>query len=417
MFGKFLETLFRVNYRLFIPSLLFFISLQPVVYAQGMAEIRGSVKDAETGLPVESAVLDIQYGGFSNAINEDGNFAFKFPNLVLDSAILTVSAVGYQQLTRPTSGLDLNASHDFLLKRADPIEVKLGLSDARATVQQAVDSMKANNYMEAMLQNGFYREYVSLYKIGVVKLKEATLRVERFPGDVKRPDRFKALDKRQMDWTGQSRKVSAWFFDNGPAILIRTLETGLPEFLTKSDMQKYEFRVDSMLVPFDTLALYRVNFEPKSANLKGGRTGQIYIEPQSKAIVRIEYNLTPKAIKEVLNIGISNVKLSSDSIRFVSQYRRSGSKWVLAENRMTADILYEERLERKFSTMAHWDFRFVATETAPLRRGAVGELDQLTTTSDFGNTLTLPVSSWKNQNYLLPTEAMLALPGNLRKRD
>ena len=266
-----------------------------------------------------------------------------------------------------------------------------------------------------MLQNGFYLEYVALENQGIVKLKEATLRVERFPSDTKRPDRFKDLENRQIDWSRQSGKVDAWFFENGPSVMIRALETGLPEFLTRDEMKKYEFRVDSMLVPYDTLALYKIHFEPKSAALKGGRTGYIYIEPQSRAIVRLEYNFTDKAIKELLSIGISNVKLSSDHIRFVSQYRRSGEKWVLAENRMTADILYEERLDRKFTTKAHWNFRFVATESVALKRGGVGELDQLMTTSNFRKSLTLSPEIWKSQNYLPPTRAMLLLPSKLRK--
>jgi hypothetical protein len=386
-----------------------------VLYAQGMIEYKGIVKDAGTGNPLESAVVDIQYGGFSNGINEEGDFVFKIPRIMLDSAILTVSTIGYKRISRPVKELSVSEANVFLLEQADPIEVTLGISDAKVVVQMAVDSMKANNYLTAQLQHGYYREYAIIEDIGMVKLKESILRVERFPSDKKRPDRFKAVESRQLDWPNQSKKISAWFFENGPSVMFRALETGLPDFMTSSEMKKYEFRVDSLLVPYDTLGLYKIRFEPKSSSLKGGRTGYIYIEPLSRAIVRIEYNFTEKAIRELLSIGISNVKLSSDNISFESQYRKSGDKWVLAENRMKADILYEERLDNQFSAMVHWDFRFVATESAPLRRGGVGELDQLQTTADFKRGFGLSPEIWKNMNYIPSTEVMRALPGNLRK--
>lgn len=387
-----------------------------LVFGQGFTSIRGQVVDAETDSTLSEVIISIQYSGFSTGVNEDGDFVLNYPNILSDSAIITASAIGYVPERVATRNLDHSKVLSFRLKKAEPIQITLGISNARGLVQSALDSMKRSHFQKPMLQNGFYRETAEIENIGVVKIKEAILRVERFPGEEDKPDRMKSLKNRQLNWRGQAEKVEAWQFINGPMITARAIETERPDFLQPDALKKYDFVVDSLLIPFDSLRLYVVNFQPVSSKLRGGRTGKIFIDYDSKSIIRIEYELTEKALKEVIGKGLSNVKLTGKSLKYSSQYRKSGDKWVLHENRASVNIIYEERLDRKYKSDAYWEFRFVATESRDLRRGGVSEIEQLIDTKDFRNAASLDTTAWDTYGYLLPSQRMMEILPHLRKK-
>jgi hypothetical protein len=382
--------------------------------AQGFTAIKGVVVDAESGEVLPEVILSIQYSGFSTGANEEGHFLFKYPNILTDSAVVTASAIGYVSEHIRTKDLDHSKLLLIQLKPAEPIFVKLGVSNARGLVQSALDSMKKSHFEEPMLQNGFYLETTEIMNTGVVKIKEAVLRVERFPGEKMMPDRMKALKSRQLNWQGESEKLEALQFINGPAIAARAIETERPDFLQPDALKKYDFVVDSLLIPFDSLKLYVVNFQPRSANLKAGRTGKIFIDTDSKSVIRIEYELTPKALKEVIGQPLSNVKLTGKSLKYSSQYRMSEGKWLLHENRVSVDLIYEEKLDRKLESDAHWEFRFVANESRNLRRGGVDDLNQLINTKDFRKSFNLDSEYWESYGYLMPSQRMLVMLPHLR---
>ncbi|MGR3810180.1 hypothetical protein [Jiulongibacter sp. NS-SX5] len=391
-------------------ALLFsLLILSQSISAQGFASLLGKVVDAETFQPLEEAIISVQYGGFSSGVNKEGLFILKYPNILTDSAIVKISAIGYQ-----SSDITLaNYNHDDTLfvnlRQVPPINVRLGISNARGLVQSALDSMAANHYKNGMLQNGFYQETATIKDVGVVKIREAVLRVERFPEDKETTGRVKALKHRMLDMKGQAKKVESWQMVNGPAVTTRAIETDRPDFLKPSALKKYDFEVDSLIIPYDSLALYAVKFKPKSPNLRGGREGIIYIDVDSKSIVKMVYALTPKALKEVIGKGFTNVKVTGDSLSFVSQYRYTEGKWVLHENRARIALRYEEKLDRKFKSDAVWDLRFVAMESRELRRYGITELDQLTDTLGFKKSRKLDPDTWATYGYLIPSKAMFEI--------
>lgn len=384
--------------------------------AQGISSASGLISDSETGDPLPYIVIDMQYGGYASSSNSEGKFVFKFPTIVLDSEFVTFSSIGYESLVVPTKSLKLDSTNEIKLERAKAIETTLGKSEARVLVQAAVDSIQRNNAKTNFFQNGFYQESASIDQIGFVKLKEALIRVERFPQEEEVPDRIKVNKSRYLDWSGQSSKLTTWQFENGPVVACRTIETELPEFLTKKNLRDYEFRVDSMLYSYNGLELYSIYFEPKSARLRGGRIGKIFIEPNSKAIVRLEYELTDKGLSDVIGGGSGSVKLVAESLKFTSQYRWALDKWVLHENVILVDLEYQERLDRKFKAPTHWELRFLATETRDLSATMIKETEVLLSTENLRPGSSLETGFWESQNYLVPTSEMLRLTENFRRR-
>jgi hypothetical protein len=394
---------------------LYVLLFQFTSNAQGILAISGQITDADSEVFLTEVVIDIPYGGYGSSSNLEGQFIFQIPRLVMDSVVVTFSKIGYESQSIEAVKLSEQSFNEIKLYKAKPIEIKLGLSDARTLVEAAVDSIKCNYISASFFQNGFYQEGALIKEIGYVKIKESQLRVERYPEE-KEVDRIKVLKSRYVNWSGQSDKIEAWQLGNGAAIASRSIETELPDFLNKKSLRNYEFKVDSVMVSFHNLELYVVNFEPKSNGLRGGRFGKIYIEPESRAIVRIEYELTPKGLSDVIFGGTSGVKLKGESLKYVSQYRFSDDKWVLHQNTAWVSLNYKEKLDRQFSVDAIWYLTFLATETRKLEVRMIKETDVLGSTETFRRTNSLGNSFWDSQSFLAPTAEMQLITVNLRKR-
>lgn len=398
------------------PSILVPFLFSVSSMAQGLSTVKGRVIDYETGGPMAGVVIDMQYGGYASSSNSAGQYIFNFPTIVEDSEIVAFSAIGYESQYFVARQLFDTAKAEIKLKRAAPLDVKLGLSEARNLVQSAVDSIKINYRNTSFFQNGFYQETAEIESIGYVKIKEAMLRVERFPDQKKQPDKIKSIKSRWVDWFGQSAKLEAWQFINGPAVACRSIETELPNFMTRRGLKSYDFTVDSMLVNYKDKRLYVVNFEPKSKNLSGGRTGKIFIEPTRKAIVRLEYELTKKGLNAVIGNGMGRVKLKGESLKFISQYRWDKDKWILHENKMTVDLTYLDKLDNRFEAVTHWELRFLSTESREISSSMIEETDVLLNTDDFRRANGLGASYWGNRNHLMASPEMEKIAENRRRR-
>lgn len=398
-----------------IKAFLFWL-MPCVLWAQGVATVVGVVEDKATLERLPSVVIDMQYGGYASTSNDEGEFTFKFPNLVLDSSFVSFSAIGYKTRILPARELMKLSEYKVYLEKADLIKSTLGIAEAKVLVRAAVDSIKTNNISTNFFQNGFYQEVATIEGIGVVKVKEAVLRVERFPEEEVFNDKIRVVKSRYVDWKGQSSKIEAWQFLNGMPIASRTLETELPEFLTKGSLGNYRFRVDSMQTSYNDIEILSVSFEPRSSRLRGGRTGKIWIEPYSKAIIRLEYELTPKGLFDVIGGGNGTVKLKGESLKYISQYRRAGEKWVLHENSITVNLRYKEKLDKRFDVNTRWELKFLATETRQLEARMIQDAEVPSTTENFRTTAGLGTDFWESNNFIMPTFEMLKLPGNYRKR-
>ena len=403
---------------MYFRKIVFYVlGLCQIAHAQGgLTGFSGSIIDNLSGLPVMDAIIQLEDGSFSTSINEEGNFIFRYPFIKPDSVNVHISCLGYKSIIRPISSFDKTAENEIFLEGVDQITTTLGHSNAASLVKEAIDSLQANNLMIPYLQQGFYREYASLAYLGPVKIKEALIRIERFPEES--DEKVKVLRNRMVLWPGQSNKVEAWEMSNGPQILCRSLETELPDFLTEAGLKKYTFEVDSLFTMYDGLTLYVVNFQPKSASQKGGRFGRMYIDTKSKAIVRLSYELTLAAMADIMGKGNSAVRVIPQSLVYTSQFRKAGDKWVLHENNAKVVLRYQERLERAFDTIAEWNYRLITTETIELRGAKLANTtEEVGFTNDFEKRISLSPNYWGIKNYLLPTAEMKMILENINQKE
>ena len=387
--------------------------LQISVFSQGGYFLtKGKILDKFTKLPLSNAYISIPSIGYGTAPNLDGDFLFQFPRLSKDSLVV-VSSVGYKSLKLKGSNLRLE-DNLFELEPLPLFDANYGLSDVRIMLKAAVDSIKANYNASPYYQLGFYHEQVDLPGLGPIKLNEGVLRVERFPDLKEKIEKVKLLRGRRIEWKGQTNKINGWGFQNGTQLVCRSLETGIPDFLEKKQMKKYDFRLDSLMTEYEDLPLFIIHFWPLQKGKKGGKEGTIYLEPETKAIVKIQYKMVEKSVNELLDRKIGPVKVDGKSAEMVFQYRKFKDKWSLQESKAIFSVNFEDNLDKKYNINTNIMMRYVAFENLKLMKSAIYDNEILTSTNNFIATNSVNSEYWLPYIYLPNTTEASTLSNILR---
>jgi hypothetical protein len=61
---------------------------------------------------------------------------------------------------------------------------------------------------------------------------------------------MKLLKSLKYEWTEQTSKRNGCGFSNGAAILTCSLESSVPDYLDKNNINDYEFKIDSLMAYF-----------------------------------------------------------------------------------------------------------------------------------------------------------------------
>ena len=378
------------------------VSFQSSNAQGGYYVAKGKILEKESFLPLNQAYICIPSTGYGTAPNLDGDFLFQFPNLSLDSTVL-ISMIGYKSETMKAS--DLKREDNIIYLEKIPLfDANYGLSDVRIMLQAAIDSIPANYSSSPYYQNGFYQEQIILPSIGAIKVNEGVLRVERFPNLKTKVEKVKLLRGRRLEWKGQTQKIEGWGFQNGADLVCRSLEITVPEFLQKKQMESYDFRLDSVMTSFEGLPLFIIHFWPKRAKIKGAKEGKIFLEPETKAIVRFEYNLTENGIKDLIDTKTGPVKIDGKSTSAFYQYRKFGTKWCLQESRVNFEVNFEDKLDKKYKIDSEIQMRFVAFENLALIQSAIFPNETLTSTNNFAPSKSITNEYWTPYNYLISSK-------------
>jgi hypothetical protein len=398
----------------FLAIVLVFSTLSAISFGQGGYFVaKGKIVEKETYTPLNQAYICIPSTGYGTAPNLDGDFIFQFPNLSLDSTVV-VSLMGYKSVSFKANELKPEDNVIFL-EKVPLFDANYGLSDVRIMLGAAIDSIAANYNNTPYYQNGFYLEQVNLPTIGAIKVNEGVLRVERFPNLKPKIEKVKLLRGRRLDWRGQTQKIEGWGFQNGSDLVCRSFETTIPDFLQKKQMNDYDFRLDSLMTTFEGLPLFIIHFWPLKPKIKGAKEGIIYLEPETKAIVRLEYKLTENGLKDLIDTKTGAVKIDGKATSAFYQYRKFRNRWCLQESRVDFDVNFEDRLDKKYKIDTHILMRYVAFENLPLIKSAIFPNEILLSTNNFSATKVLDPNHWNQYNYLISSREAQTLSGNLLK--
>lgn len=397
-----------------INSFLILLLLPTIVFSQGYVSISGKIVDKTTQEALTSAYLSIPSKGFSSQTNAVGEFKFFFPRIDLDS-ILTVSAIGYKTIKKKASSYDSTSVIE--LEKAETLASVQG-GDPRTLLREAFNLVKQNNPSYPTYQIGYYLETIEMSKLGFVKITEGILRVER-PHTAKAigVEKTKMLKGRTYNWAGQTAKVDGWGFINGAAFVTRSLEGGIPDYLDKGNINDYDFKIDSLMTYFNDSLVYSMSFKPVSKRVRAARNGKIYIDVNNQAIVRIEYEMTPEGVKDVIGRSfVDNTQKVGKQVKGYTQFLPFNGRWHLQDSKLTFVADFEDKLEKKFNTEATMTVQFMANESLRMGRSSIKSDEELVSTNNFPKGGKYEEKFWVQSNHLLPTPAMLEMMDKMVKK-
>ncbi len=306
-----------------------------VAFAQQLKIINGTIEDASTGYPLPYASIALKNSSFSNVANSEGEFSLKIPQENLKDSLL-ISYLGYRNVTVPVS--------DFLSKKNRKVKLVPTTMDIRSIIVRPDDateifksafssrSIKQNYSTDPVGMSGFYREIIkkgSKY----LSLSEAVVDICKHSYNSPLGDNISIYKGRG----NTNRNASDTLFlqlQGGPVTTLQLDIVKDPfiavDMLAATDY--YEFRMGPILF-MDNMNIYTIEFNqaPQVSDILF--KGRIFVESQTLAIVRIEFDMNVEGRDDAWKLFVrkkpDDVQLGVDWAKYQVNYKQQGEKWFM----------------------------------------------------------------------------------------
>jgi len=386
--------------------------------------IGGKVVDKETKQPVAFAHVGILSKGMGTIANEQGEFYYRFPKIASEEEVV-VTHMGYKNLKKKGTEFTYgDKTIVFELERVQPVIVDSAYVngfDARGWVGFALSKVVENYSETPIVMTGFYQETLQQNEV-YVDIREATMKVEKDPRPkIEVPEKFRALRGRRFESTSRNKVLDDYEFPNGAGIVTRSLDTGLPEYLS-AGISDYRFQLDDTIAFYNDKDVYRIRSQPSGPQIRGAKTGIISINRADSAIVRIEYDFTTEGMDEVFKSSMKNVlgkvfgknRREAKRISSFTNYLPYDNKWFLQDSQL---LIQTDFIEKQDTITGTIRLHFVANEILKSNGNAVPASDQLMDTSLFPSQRIPKYDEvyWGNFNHIIPSPMMRAIIETLKR--
>ena len=291
-------------------------------------------------MPVPFATVFIENRSLGTIANNEGKFRFVLPaNSVSDT--LKVSSLGYEsQLVYPNQYLTENLV--IKLKRASiPLkEVVVRPEDPKYIVRESYDRIKKNYSNRHLIMNAFFRE-ASKQDDDYISLSEALIEIKKSSYSSQLNDLVKLVKGRNGTNTSESELVNL--------VVEGGLFNGLRLDVVKYD--SYFFGKDMLDECYYTLKnrifingrqTYVIEFKARENRDYAAYQGKLYIDVESLALVRAEFELSREGLKYSRSLLVKKrprgYKVKPISAKYVVEYRYYNNVWNLHHARSDLSI-------------------------------------------------------------------------------
>ncbi|OJV18196.1 MAG: hypothetical protein BGO30_04415 [Bacteroidetes bacterium 41-46] len=320
-----------------------------IIHAQEYYSVSGRVLDASSKRQLSYASIQLLSTNISNVSNSEGNFLLKIPS-ILKADTLLVSYLGYKtQKIAIKPGSDQRVS--VLLNPSEislaPITVRP--QDASELMMMALNRIDRNYHVDPMQITAFYREMIKKGN-SYVSINEAVLDINKSAYGRYGVDQI-GIYKARGNYDSNRIDTLMVKFQGGPNSAL-DIDVARDPFLGVEPMlikEYYDFKM-SAPVTIDNRYFYVIEFNQKPYVSDVFFRGRVYIESQSMAIARIEFNMNveenPRANSYFIRKKPTNLKMEVLSAAYLVNYKEINGLWHFDYS----------RTEVKFN--AKWDRRW-----------------------------------------------------------
>lgn len=389
-----------------LPTLLIFICLTQISFSQETLRISGKVEDQATGEALAFSHVGVFNTSYGTVTNINGEFTLLIPEKHRQSQ-LSASYLGYGLKSLPISTLQTNQEVVFTLEStATQLDELVVTTKEESIIAEAIAAIPKNHDQSEMQLRAFWRSSIQDNRDQYVQMTEYAFDMFRHGELGEEENAMKIL-------RGRVARDTSFFADIGgmqigvtpPTLFVSSLLKEHP-ILNKSVIKKHKYKI-SDVTTYNGRAVYVVNFEPKGKATENRFEGEILLDTESLAFVRIAFTRlisanNPKKVFGSLSLASMVVglgKSTMDSYKNELNYQLVDGKWYLSHAKYDIDWTMRRNkgdIVRPVNFLAD----FVVTElqkeniTVPpeeeLASKAILERQVTENTDDF----------WKEYNYL-----------------
>ncbi|MBP1664151.1 MAG: hypothetical protein H6Q19_1291 [Bacteroidetes bacterium] len=324
---------------------------------------KGVISDIISRDKLPYASLTVENTNISTVTNADGEFLLKVPKSYTDRmVVITFLGYGSKRISLTT----LHPDGNKIELRSLPIflpELEVVSKDPQFLIQKMLDKRSENYCNNDMIMNAFYRETIRKKNTNV-SLSEAIVEVYKQSYNNNQTD-MAALYKSRKSTDYTKLDTLVYKLMGGPFNSLYLDVMKYPEFVFTSDIfNNYSFRF-LQTDRIDERLIYVIGFEQLKNVLEPLFNGKLYIDAESYALVRADFdmNLTDndEATKLFIRKKPFNAVVNTTKAHYQIEYRLSDDKWYYAYSRvdLSMKINWKKKL---FNTYYNSTIEMAATD-------------------------------------------------------
>ena len=382
--------------------------------------VSGTVKDKQTKKKLEYVNISVPGTNVGTITNSDGEFTIKVQDS-LQAKVVEISHIGYYNYHIALTGNDMVDENVMLTQNANVLEeVVVRAHDPRMLVEEAMNRIGKNYSEKPTLLTGFYRETDQKGK-RYINISEAIIDVYKTPYDEDASrDRVQIFKGRAL----LSQKASDTLIVKllgGPNLSLYVDIVKNPDILLdKTTLGYFSFRMEESVV-MDNRPQYVISFQPQAILPYALHYGKLYIDKESLAFTRAEFNLNmedrDKATSAILKKKPAGLRFRPVEVSFLVTYKQVNGKSYL--NYIRNEVRFKCDWKRRlFSTnyamvseMVVTDSKDQAVNAIPYKMSFKSSQSLSDKVSDFRDE-----NFWGSYNIIEPTESLEKAANKLRKQ-
>jgi hypothetical protein len=339
---------------------IFFAFFLHGINAQDLLTITGKVTDSNSGKPVAYAHVGIPEKGIGTTTGNNGAFTFKIPMEYQNSQMI-VSYIGYKTYKKSVRSIEGPVTVKLKKSAAMLNEVVvMGETTVEDIVRKAVKNIKNNYPVQGTSYLGFYRESRTDDSLKYVYLAEGVLNIYKRSYKSKKEGYVSLVQGRKINIRNPlDTSVQSGFSSGHMAPHRFDFVQNRTDFIDTRFFKVYNYWIES-ITTYNDRPVYIIGFEKNKAvtgpqgevevadnnsgkglmkvlrmfkkkkrTIEARMKGRIYIDQESYAFIRAEFEMTPEGleVREYYPLYAGSWRGNS----YVVNYRELDGKWYFSD--------------------------------------------------------------------------------------
>lgn len=367
--------------------------------------ITGTLYDKETQEPIIYASVGINEAGIGTITNMNGEFKLRLP-VAWRQARLYLSHLGYVSETIPCELLaDKYSTFSLESNTVSLQEVVIHAIDPLVVIREMLEKRKDNYMDKPVYLTTFYREGIEQRK-GLVSLSEGVFKVHKYPFMSSMNDQIKLLKMRRVNNIHEKDTLITKIKAGINACLMLDIIKQLPEFLRAEKESPYVYNHSAITV-IDNRYIDVIDFTQQKGYTDPLYRGKIYIDKDSRALLKSEFEIHPEHIKKATNMFVErksrSLQITPQEIKYTVSYKLWNGKYYISHVR--GDLFFRIKKKKQLfsSTNIHTWFEMATCKIEENDVSRFSRSETLSTRTIFADTqFEYDNNFWGGFNIIIP---------------